>query len=164
MTDLRTRIQTARFQDDVESWASLVGELLRQDVAEGMRAALSGMTRSGPGSAVKQRSVELIVDHLPAFAGIDLPNAVEAAISAAISARPDTDLRRRATSFIVDRSEALMRINFQLAVRCADFAVKWAAYDADLAQEAREVHDRLVAREDQLQQAVADTAKPEEPE
>ena len=164
MTDLRTLIQTARFQDDVASWTAMVGELLQQDVAEGMRAALSGMTRSAPGSAVKHKAVELIVDHLPAFADVDLPNAVEAAISAAISARPDTDLRRRATSFVVDKSEALMRIDFQLAVRCADFAVKWASYDADLAQEAREVHDRLVAREDQLQQAVADTSKTEDSE
>jgi hypothetical protein len=161
LSDFRSRIQTARFQDDVEVWAGLVEELMKADIVEGMKAALSGMMRSSPASLIKARSVQLTVDHAAELAAVDLTAAVEACISAAISSPPDSDLRRKAVMFITDQSEALSRVDFQLAVRCADFAVKWAIYDTDLSREAGEVHDRLVAREESIQQGSAETARKE---
>jgi hypothetical protein len=155
MSDFRSRIQTARFQDDVALWVALVEELMRADIAEGMKAALSGCMRSSPGSSIKAKSVELIIDHAPDLAAVDLRGAVEATISAAISSPPESELRRRAVVFITDQAEALSKVDFQLAVRCADFAVKWAIYDSDLAGEAVEVHDRLVKREEDIQQNAA---------
>ena len=155
MNEFRSRIQTARFQDDVDLWAALVEELMTAEIVEGMKAALSGLMRSSPNSRIKEKSVELVVKHLGALAPVDLRMATEAAISAAIGSRPESSLRRRATEFVTDQAEALSQLDFAYAVQCADFAVKWALYDADLARESVEVRDRLIAREQDLQQAAA---------
>ena len=161
MSEVRAKIQTARFQDDVDVWAGLVEDLMRIDIVEGMKAAMSGLTRASPNSRIKQRSVELVVDHAPALAAVDIRSAVEAAISAAIGSKPESDWRRRAIAFITDQAEPLSKLDFQYAAQCIDFAVKWAIYDAELTRESAETRDRLIHREEDLQQAAAVASRKE---
>ena len=143
MSDLRAKIQLARIQDDAWLWSTLVQELLRSDVAEGMKAALSGATRGTPGGHIKQKATALIVEHLPALAQTDVRAATDAAVTAAIYSAPDSETRAKATEFLVAHLEILAGIDSKLAAYNSQFALNWATPGSDVAEEAARVWKNL---------------------
>ncbi len=143
MTDSRGKIQLARIQDDAWLWSTLVRQLMADDFNEGMKAALSGATRGGPGSEIKADAVRLIVAHLDQAAQVDLKNAMDAAVTAAIYSAPDSEDRAAATAFIVANLEPLAAIDSDLAANNSQFALGWARPDSDVGREAARMWGRL---------------------